>query len=326
MTTSPPSETTRGSRKPFADERTPPPDAGPVQVRRGRVEDAAEIVALGRLVDANQLATRETLRALLEADAPATTERLVAESGDRVVAWAPSGLYESGSGWVWVGVHPDARRCGVGGSIFARIETRLRDLGADRITTTPNDEDGRQFLLRRGFEVATTVRVSKLDPRTVSTRARIPAGRQVVSLRSVVDREALFDLYSEGRADVPSQTARTPWSFSEWLAETLDHPLTDLDASVVVLEQGEPVSLAWLYSDREGGRAETLMAATRRDRRGLGLATLAKLESTRRAAELGTTQILTGNDLDNAPMLAVNAKLGYEPTVVIESYDKLLLS
>ena len=214
---------------------------------------------------------------------------------------------------------------GVGGSIFAHIETRLRDLGADRITTTPNDEDGRHFLTRRGFDVATTVRVSEIDPRTVSTGARIPAGYQVVPLRGVIDgAEALFDLYSQGRADVPAQTARTLWSFSEWRAETLDHPLTDLDASVVVLEHGEPVSLAWLCSDREGRRAETLMAATRRDRRGHGLATLAKIESTRRAAELGITRILTGNDLDNAPMLAINAKLGYAPTDVIESYAKPL--
>jgi GNAT superfamily N-acetyltransferase len=289
------------------------------------VDDAAEIVALGRLLDANQLATCETFRALLEADPPATTERLVAESRGRIVAWAPSGLYESGSGWFSVGVRPEARRRGVGSSIFDHIETRLGDLGADRITTTPNDEDGRQFLLRRGFDVATTVRVSEIDPRTVSTEARIPAECQVVPLRGVIDRaEALFDVYSQGRADVPAQTARTPWSFSEWRAETLAHPLTDLDASVVVLEQGEPVSLAWLYSDREGKRAETLMAATRRDRRGLGLATLAKIESTRRAAELGITRILTGNDLDNAPMLAINAKLGYAPTVVIESYAKSL--
>jgi len=59
------------------------------------------------------------------------------------------------------------------------------------------------------------------------------------------------------------------------------------DASVVVFEDDEPVALAWLYSDREGHRAGALMVATRRDRRGRGLATLAKVESAPRAASLG---------------------------------------
>ena len=296
-----------------------------MHLRPVRVADAEEIVALGRLVDPDQLSNPDSFRALLAADTPQTTERLVAESGGRIVAWAPSGVYESGRGWFWIGVLPDARGRGVGGAVYDHVEARLRDLGANRMETTPNDEDGRRFLVNRGFEVATTMRVSELDPRTVSTGRDPPAGVQVVPLRQVVDRaEALFDLYGEGREDVPSQAPRTPWSFSEWRAETLDHPLLDLDASVVVLEADDPVALAWLYSDRDGGRAEALMAATRRDRRGLGLATLAKVGSTRLAAELGVTRILTGNDVDNEPMLAINRKLGFRPTVVIESFAKPL--
>ena len=101
-------------------------------------------------------------------------------------------------------------------------------------------------------------------------------------------------------------------------------PLIDLEASVVVFEDDEPVALAWLYSDRQGQRAETLMAATRRDRRGRGLATLAKIESSRRAAALGVGRIVTGNDLDNAPMLAINQKLGFVESEVAESYVKHL--
>jgi len=111
--------------------------------------------------------------------------------------------------------------------------------------------------------------------------------------------------------------------FDEWRAQTIDSPLIDLDASVVVFENDEPVALAWLYSDREGRRAEALMAATRRDRRGRGLATLAKIESAQRAAQLGT-RILTSNDLDDAPMLAINRKLGFAETAVVESFTKSL--
>src|SRR4029077_7608252 len=55
-----------------------------------------------------------------------------------------------------------------------------------------------------------------------------------------------------------------------------------------------------------------------------GLATLAKAESSYRAARLGITRIVTSNDLDNAPMLAINRKLGFAETAVIESYAKRL--
>jgi GNAT superfamily N-acetyltransferase len=288
-------------------------------------EDAADVVEVGRAVDPDSLATTATMRALLEAEAPAATERLVCERDGRIVAWAPSGRYDSGAGWFWVGVLPESRRHGIGRAIYEHIERRLRELGVDSIETTPNDEDGRCFLVTRGFAISATVRVSEIDPRSVETQPAPPDGVEIVALRDVIGHpKPLFELYVEGREDVPSSTPRPPWTYEEWRHETLDHPLLDLDASTVVLESGEPVSLAWLYSDRDGARAETLMAATRRASRGGGLATLAKIDSTRRAAALGITRILTSNDVDNAPMLAINQRLGYTPSVVIDSYTKQL--
>lgn len=64
------------------------------------------------------------------------------------------------------------------------------------------------------------------------------------------------------------------------------------------------------------------MTGVRRDRRGRGLAYAVKLDSLRQARELGLDTMLTANDLENAPMLAVNRKLGFEPSVLIESYEK----
>jgi RimJ/RimL family protein N-acetyltransferase len=192
-----------------------------------------------------------------------------------------------------------------------------------QIATAPTDQDGRRFLLARGFEIAAVVRNSELDPRTVAPPAEPSPGLRVAPLAEVLGQApALYRLYAEGRADVPSATPRPPWTFEEWRAETIDAPLIDLDASVVVFEDEEPVALAWLCSDRAGRRAEALMAATRRDRRGRGLATFAKIESARRASALGITRILTSNDLANAPMLAVNRRLGFAESAVAESFVK----
>ena len=296
-----------------------------VLIRPAAVADAAGIVALGREIDRDQLATDASFRELLQRGSDGTTERLVGESAGVIVAWAPSGVYASGTGWCWVGVKRSERRRGLGGRLYAQIEARLGAAGATRIETAPNDDDGRRFLLARGFEVSNVARSSELDPRLVTTPVAVPGGMRVVPLREARGQvAALFDLYTEARADVPSDSPRSAFTLDEWRAETIDSPLIDLDASVVVLEGEDPVALAWLYSDREGRRAEALMAATRRDRRGCGLATVAKTESARLAAGLGITRILTSNDLDNAPMLAVNRKLGFTATAVVESYAKSL--
>jgi GNAT superfamily N-acetyltransferase len=296
-----------------------------MKIRVATVSDASAIVRLGRVIDRTQLATEESFRMLLAQGARPDTERLVAELDGTVVAWAPSGRYESGEGWFWIGVGRSHRRRGIGRRLYERIETRFGALGATRIETTPNDEDGRRFLLARDFEVANVARNSELDPRTVSPPPQPPEGIRVTALSEAGEHaQELFRLYVEARADVPSATRRARWTFEEWRAETIDSPLIDRDASVVVFEYDEPVALAWLYSDREGRRAEALMAATRRDRRGRGLATLAKAESSYRAARLGITRIVTSNDLDNAPMLAINRKLGFTETAVITSYAKRL--
>ena len=72
---------------------------------------------------------------------------------DSIVAWAPSGAYASGDGWFWMGVESSHRRRGLGGRLYERIEATLRALGVVRIETAPNDEDGRRFLVVRGYAV-----------------------------------------------------------------------------------------------------------------------------------------------------------------------------
>jgi hypothetical protein len=56
------------------------------------------------------------------------------------------------------------------------------------------------------------------------------------------------------------------------------------------------------------------MTATRRDRRGRGLATWVKRRTLAAAAGAGITEACTANDAANAPMIAVNDALGYRPT------------
>jgi N-acetylglutamate synthase-like GNAT family acetyltransferase len=224
-------------------------------VRRASVEDAEAIVQLGRVVDPDALATVEMFRRLLEREPAAATERLVAKVDGELAAWAPSGLFESGVGWLSGGVLPEHRRRGIGSGLFDRIESRLRGLGATKLEASATDDAGRRFLVARGFEATNVLHRSELDPRTAQAAAA-PAGVDVAPLRDVLDRaEELYRLFAECRADVPAVDARTAWTYDEWRAQTLDLSLLDHDASVVLLDADEPVSFAWpCRIGREVGR------------------------------------------------------------------------
>ena len=54
--------------------------------------------------------------------------------------------------------------------------------------------------------------------------------------------------------------------------------------------------------------------------RGRGLGLLLKQHSLAWAAAAGITRVITQNDATNAPMLAINARLGYEPFAVAHAW------
>ena len=99
----------------------------------------------------------------------------------------------------------------------------------------------------------------------------------------------------------------------EWIETFWRSPLLDDDASLAAYVDGELAGVTMIRIDRPSGRAQNNLAGVRRTFRGRGLAVLLKSHSLRRAAELGATIAITDNDETNAPMLAVNTKLGYEP-------------
>jgi GNAT superfamily N-acetyltransferase len=65
---------------------------------------------------------------------------------------------------------------------------------------------------------------------------------------------------------------------------------------------------------RDGDRMWSDMTATLPTHRGRGLARLVKLAALHRAAADGVAMAYTSNDAANAPMLAVNRRLGYRTT------------
>ena len=66
-----------------------------------------------------------------------------------------------------------------------------------------------------------------------------------------------------------------------------------------------------VYHGARDGWLDQWLTATRREARGRGIALALKLRVAKYALELGYKTIRTDNDTRNAPMLAINDKLGF---------------
>ena len=263
-------------------------------------------------------------------DVPARARRAVwvaLEEGEIVgfadgqVRWEVS---EEGVCEFWAAVDPGYRRRGIGSELFEAVWSHLLDLGARVVQSWAEEDEGKLFLLARGFSEVRQERISSVDPRTIDfahlsslEAAKGEEGFRAVPLGQALDRPRdLFELYMFGEADMPGVFVEDNIAFDEWEQETLAAPSLDHEGSFIVVLGERPVAIAWLEVDREGGRANNEMTATAPEFRRRGLARLAKLASMRWAAELGITSVLTSNDRENPGMLALNDSLGYRPLAV----------
>lgn len=238
----------------------------------------------------------------------------VAEEAGRVV----------GTGYVFLGfassdrsahcrviVRGSHRRCGLGRALFERIDLHAAAVGAARlIADFEENPAGVAFAEGLGFRQVRAEQAAVLDPRIV--RLRPAAAVDLRPLRDVDPRFA-YEVDMEAMLDVPSTDEFERMGYDEWAAFVLEHPLLSLDGSFVAVVDGAPAAVSLLTADPASGRGASLFTGTMRAHRGRGLGLAVKLASIEWAARNGITQLATRNDEQNAPMLAINRKLGYRP-------------
>ncbi|MBD0329560.1 MAG: GNAT family N-acetyltransferase [Thermoleophilia bacterium] len=306
-------------------------------IRLFREDDARPVADLMRRLVPQYLVTPALILHWLRSAPERAHSRLwVAEVEGRVVglAWVDLKWWaaDPGIGSIFLLIDTPSRRRGLGSALYDAAERHLLDHGAWKLEAQVVDDDGRRFAERRGYHETRRERLSQLDVPTADlselpelAAAKAAEGVRVVPLRDLVSRaRELHALYEEAAKDMPTDDPHGDVDFDEWERETLGNPLLDAEGSMNVLDGDRPVAFAWLLVDREGGRAVHELTGTLRAYRGRGLARLAKLAAIEWCREHGIRTLLTGNDTENAPMLAINDRLGYRPTVVDAEYVRVV--
>lgn len=274
--------------------------------------DAEALAALGREVwpssTGNAASFAHELRSMPERS---RHRGWVAEVDGAVAGWSFAFLNFFGgtAAHLFVAVGGAHRRQGIGAALYDLAETHAQSLAAPELVAnfyeTP---EATRFAEMRGFRETRAEALSVLDPRTVTER---PAA-EVRPLTAANFRDA-HRIDETTTRDMPLHEPVTEIPYDEWEGWVLRSPLFQPDGSFIAYADGEPAALSLLTANLESGRAMNMYTGTLREFRGRGLGTAAKLASIHWAAAHGVTQMFTTNDETNAPMLAINRRLGYVP-------------
>jgi GNAT superfamily N-acetyltransferase len=308
------------------------------QIRPMRMEDG-ELEAVAALVSAvtpDSPTSVEEIR-WQEATYPGSG-RFVATDGDRIVGTASVGriyMYPPEFPRLWFGVEvdPDHRRQGIGSALLAAASEHARAAGKDGLETQVSEArpEAIEFLRHRGFveiERAKSVRLdlTGLEPPVVAK----PAGIELTTLGERPDLVmGVHEVAQLAFPDIPS--ADEPISagdLAEFRARDVDRPGIPHDGFFVALDaaSGQVVGYAALLF--LPGRTDVAwhdMTAVRPEYRRRGIAVALKQASIAWAIEHRLTALETGNDVENEPMRAVNARLGYTPMPDTLEYSGPLL-
>jgi len=175
-----------------------------------------------------------------------------------------------------------------------------------------------------GFERDRTEKVWELDLAKHGQRLAAEAreardkahaeGIEMTTLAEWNDPDSLRKLHALAevtRRDVPTSFPIPPQPFEDFV-ERMKSPDRRRDRLWIAIGAREAVALSFLRFPPVRGQVWTGYTCTHPDYRGRGLARGIKLQTLAQAAELGVPTVLTDNDSENAPMLHINERLGYD--------------
>jgi len=210
-------------------------------------------------------------------------------------------------------------------ALMAYAEDRSRAAGTRTFTSWvwENDPVRLDTLVARGFKEQRRERFWECDlvanretlaAMTDGSRARMRAeGIRVLTLADDADPEKyrkVWRMSNEAEQDIPTTVPHieTPWAvFEQWMRSPGLRP----DRQWIAREGDAIVGISQLSYPPTRGAVQTDWTGTARAVRGRGVARALKCETVMQAIALGVNAVRTDNDGENAPILHLNASMGY---------------
>lgn len=161
-----------------------------------------------------------------------------------------------------------------------------------------------------------------------SSRAKMKdLGIELITLDRDRDPEAmnkLYDLTNATEQDIPTTVPIRMLPFDDWQRLWFGDPSIRKDRTWIARQDDAIVGITMIGYPPQRGVPWTAFTGTSQSVRGRGVARALKYVSVAQAISLGVERIRTSNDGENAPILHLNAEMGYEPIdPVIELHRNL---
>jgi mycothiol synthase len=223
--------------------------------------------------------------------------------------------------WATIQVVAEARRAGIGSALLAETRRFARDAGKTHlhIPATEARPEGVAFLAHRGFTEYDRAKAARLDLRGLPVPAvAAPGGIVITTLAAEPELvPGVHAVALEAFEDIPGgDQPMDVGDLAEFRARDVDRAEIPAGAFTVARDEADGTVVGYAVLSMIPGSDVAAwhdMTAVRRAYRGRGIARALKLTTIGWAIDHGLETLETGNDVDNASMRALNARLGYRP-------------
>jgi GNAT superfamily N-acetyltransferase len=244
-------------------------------------------------------------------------------------------------GWVRAIVHPKAWSEARFGRLIETGESWLRIEKSEIAVARARESYQHELavLTDRGYSEVRRSKVWELD--LVAEREKLLAGAE--KGRKQMEREGvrlltldqdddpdklakLYELTIAAERDIPTTV---PWHiapYDEWHRFWFDNPGVREDRFWIAREGDAIVGLSVIGYPPTRGLPWTFFTGTSRSVRGRGVARALKYETVAQAIALGSQRVRTNNDGANAPILHINAEMGYQLVEPVVELHRVLES
>lgn len=280
---------------------------------------------------------------LAEAEKEWPTERLLyrsvaVDAQDRILGYALAlhfAFHKPGKFYLRCLVDKQHQGQGIGRMLGAAADSFVREHGGDLIEISVRDDDDRSRAIveAHGYEFERHLFESVLDLATFDEApyAGVVEAVQATGIRffTLADQpgeateRAIYALMNKNVVDVPGFDNPSHPAFETWRNWFITARGASPDRLIIAADGDRFVGLTILLQ-QESGAMYTGHTSVDREYRGRNLALALKLLSIATAKSAGAPYMRTHNDSSNAPMLAINWKLGYQKEPGLWTFRKSL--